>query len=457
MTIVYTVLNSGFSFILSLFYRRIDVRGQENIPEKGPVVFCGNHGNGLVDPVIIMAVADRQVCTIAKSTLFSMPLLGQVLRGLKAVPVRRRQDFQGTTQDNSPALDAMAQILERGDCLAIFPEGISHDAPEIHELKTGFARAAMQAIREKNSDDFEVTIIPVGLNFMAKDRFRSDVFVEFAKPTILSKQSVYGDAPVEKYEEISRKYAHELANAVKLQLEQVTLVAPSWDVLRVLHLARDLYSDRGDDIDADEYIELTHRFVNGYQRAKGEEEVKEIFSEISTYQSQLDLLRITDKMVAEFSLSKAQIALHFFKTLFFYLFTLPVSLPGSIVHGPLGIIVHYLALYMSRAEKGVDRDQVAHYKVLSSVVLLPIWYTMFGVIIWRYIGAPFIPPILVCTFLSGYLAVQNRPLNFTFKALGFVMKFLFTDFSALRATRRRLQTKLREIINKYREKYDVRN
>jgi hypothetical protein len=43
----------------------------------------------------------------------------------------------------------------------------------------------------------------------------------------------------------------------------------------------------------DENIELTHRFVNGYQRAKGEQEVNEIFAEISTYQSQLDLLRIT--------------------------------------------------------------------------------------------------------------------------------------------------------------------
>ena len=102
--------------------------------------------------------------------------------------------------------------------------------------------------------------------------------------------------------------------------------------------------------------------MNGYQRAKGEKEVNDIFSEISTYQSQLDLLRIkyvscsfilylqllflpslylfffcytlcSDKMVAEFSLSKPQIALHFFKTVFFYLFTLPVSLPGSIVHG----------------------------------------------------------------------------------------------------------------------------
>ena len=61
------------------------------------------------DPVIIMCVSGRQVSTIAKSTLFTMPVLGQILRALKAVPVMRRQDFKGATQDNSPALDAMAQ------------------------------------------------------------------------------------------------------------------------------------------------------------------------------------------------------------------------------------------------------------------------------------------------------------------------------------------------------------
>jgi len=215
-----------------------------------------------------------------------------------------------------------------------------------------------------------------------------------------------------------------------------------------------LYSDKGDTIDPDEYIELTHRFVNGYQRAKGEKEVSDIFSEISTYQSQLDLLRINDRMVAEFNLSKVQIAFHFFKTMFFYLFTLPVSLPGSIVHAPLGLIVHYLSLYLCKTPTGIDRDQVAHYKMLSSVVLLPVWYSAIGVGIWRTIGPAFIAPILICTFLSGYLAIQTRPLNFTFKALGFVMKFLFTDFSALRASRRKLQNKLREVINKYREKYD---
>ncbi len=50
---------------------------------------------------------------------------------------------------------------------------------QIHELKTGFARAAIKSILQANSDDFAVTIIPVGLNFMNKDRFRRFFFIDF--------------------------------------------------------------------------------------------------------------------------------------------------------------------------------------------------------------------------------------------------------------------------------------
>lgn len=49
----------------------------------------------------------------------------------------------------------------------------------MHELKTGFARAAVQALLERDSEDFTVTIIPVGLNFTDKDRFRRLLFLLF--------------------------------------------------------------------------------------------------------------------------------------------------------------------------------------------------------------------------------------------------------------------------------------
>jgi len=203
-------------------------------------------------------------------------------------------------------------------------------------------------------------------------------------------------------------------------------------------------------------IELTHRFVDGYQRAKHEKEVGEIFNDVAHYQSQLDLLRITDKMVAEASLSVPQIAKHVLTTLMFYLFTLPISLPGSIIHTPLAILAKILGNYLSRAEGNrIDRDQVAHYKIISAVVIVPIVYSVLGFFAWKISSGLFVAPVLLCTLLSGYMAVQTRPLTFTLKAFGFVLKFLFTDFSSLKKTRRNLQVQVRQIIDKYRERYDT--
>ncbi len=44
---------------------------------------------------------------------------------------------------------------------------------------------------------------------------------------------------------MSHKFVHQLTETVKRQLEEVMLIAPSWEVLRVLYLARDLYLDEG--------------------------------------------------------------------------------------------------------------------------------------------------------------------------------------------------------------------
>jgi hypothetical protein len=40
---------------------------------------------------------------------------------------------------------------------------------------------------------------------------------------------------------------------------------------------------------------------------------------------------------------------------------------------------------------------------------MPVWYAMLGIAIWRYIGGAFVAPILICTFLSGYMVfVEER-------------------------------------------------
>src|SRR5204863_7259460 len=68
------------------FYRRVETVGREGVP-GGPVLLVANHANGLVDPMLVLAAVERPITVAAKSTLWRIPVLGNVLDALGAVPV----------------------------------------------------------------------------------------------------------------------------------------------------------------------------------------------------------------------------------------------------------------------------------------------------------------------------------------------------------------------------------
>jgi glycerol-3-phosphate O-acyltransferase/dihydroxyacetone phosphate acyltransferase len=45
------------NFCMHQFFRDITVLGIPNIPKKGPVIFCGNHGNQFMDGCILLGKA----------------------------------------------------------------------------------------------------------------------------------------------------------------------------------------------------------------------------------------------------------------------------------------------------------------------------------------------------------------------------------------------------------------
>jgi glycerol-3-phosphate O-acyltransferase/dihydroxyacetone phosphate acyltransferase len=60
--------------------------------------------------------------------------------------------------------------------VAIFPEGTSHSDPHLKPLKTGAARIAL------GTGLADLTIVPVGLYYVDKAKFRSDALVVYGEP-----------------------------------------------------------------------------------------------------------------------------------------------------------------------------------------------------------------------------------------------------------------------------------
>ena len=126
------------------------IEGAAHVPEKGPVILASNHVSYL-DPLTLAWVADRRhrrLRFLAKAELFEKPALGWLLRGAHQIPVMRG------SSDAAGALGAAVDALDRGECIAVFPEGTISLDLEPMRGKSGTARLAQEA---------GVPVVPVGL------------------------------------------------------------------------------------------------------------------------------------------------------------------------------------------------------------------------------------------------------------------------------------------------------
>jgi 1-acyl-sn-glycerol-3-phosphate acyltransferase len=119
-----------------LIYFRLDRLGREHIPASGPVLLAANH-RSFLDPFVIGALTKRPVYYIAKRELFERRWQAWLLNSLGAFPVDR-----GAGDEH--AMDTARAILERGDCVVIFPEGTRVRPGPLGRPHRGVGRLALQ-------------------------------------------------------------------------------------------------------------------------------------------------------------------------------------------------------------------------------------------------------------------------------------------------------------------------
>ncbi len=146
---------------INIFYRNYEAAGFENIPQNRGVIFCANHVNALVDPILVQAASDKVMRPLARSGLFKKLWLKPILKLIGAVPVYRSQDKGTDPTQNQDTFRRVYELLEQGEWIIIFPEGQSHSQSKIQKLKTGAARMALGTIERGKT---EPVLIPVGLN-----------------------------------------------------------------------------------------------------------------------------------------------------------------------------------------------------------------------------------------------------------------------------------------------------
>ncbi|HJN13755.1 MAG TPA: lysophospholipid acyltransferase family protein [Pirellulaceae bacterium] len=208
-------------WFVALYYPRIEIADSHRVPQTGPVLLCANHGNSLLDPVIIGIAADRPVRFMAKAPLFKHPILGPPMSALGMVPAFRGSDDARQVRRNLESLDIGAKVLVDGHAMGIFPEGKSTDMAHLEMVRSGAARMALQAVEQGAQG---LLVVPLGLTYERKEQFRSSVLVRIGEPIdvqdLLQRQE--GDI---------RKARRDLTSELQSRLKEVVvhLEEPQWE------------------------------------------------------------------------------------------------------------------------------------------------------------------------------------------------------------------------------------
>lgn len=378
MTLARRVVHGLVRLTLRIFFRRIEVAGLEQVPARGPVLFCPNHPNALVDPALLLATAPRPVSFLAKAPLFRTPVIGTFARALEAIPVYRPQDDTGETRRNVETFAAARALLERGGTIAIFPEGVSHSEPALRPLKTGAARIALGAgTREP------VRIVPVALFYPSKSTFRSAALVQFGAPiTVPAGDGDPGEPAAPAVAALTAQLADGM-RAVLVHADRREALALAGAVER-LFLAEGPGSAPAA---LAESAALRRRILAGYAALErsAPERVGRLRRRIERHEARLKGAGLNPGHLTVREFTRAGVLRYAMRASAWLVVLRPLAVPGIVLHWPAYRLVGALA----RRVSGEHEDVVATAKALAGLVFFPLTWVAVGVGAGLWLSWPF--------------------------------------------------------------------
>lgn len=394
MTLAERFLRGLARLVLQVFFRRVEVVGEEQIPLDRPLVLVANHVNGLVDAVLIAGALPLFPRLLAKSTLWDNPVVRPFLEGAQAIPVYRRQD-QVDTAGNEQMFAACHDVLI-GDSLspgaiALFPEGKSHNESMLQPLKTGLARIVLGA--ERKHPGLGVRIVPVGLTFDEKETFRSRALVQVREPIDPAPEVEMGGAD-------NPAAVRSLTARVDRGLKEVTLNYPSWEEAWLIGRAAELFGRAELDVPAGrrlaDHFQVHRAFVEGYHDLcrRYPDRVQAVKEAVRGYDRLLKVAGLRDDQVAS-AYPPSPVLRFVARTLLRLLVHLPLAAVGTVLSFVPFWLVHAVAWVVRR-----HPDQVATYKVFGGLFLYPLAWTVEALLAARWMDSAGLGALV---FLAGPL------------------------------------------------------
>lgn len=376
--------------VTAVWCRSVETVGVQNVPRGVPILVVANHENGLIDPLLIASRLPVGPRFLAKNTLWKNPVLRFLFWLGRVVPVHRKQDAgEGADmKKNAETFEIAAAVLASGGVLAIFPEGQSHNEPQLQPLKTGAARIALEAPPATR-------ILPVGILFHDKHRFRSKALLTIG-------EAVDPAAARERAKTDPRGAAHMLTDSIADALRRVTVNVPTWEERRLLERAVEIAR-------ADEHASLEAKarhlraFYEAYRHfsVKRPDAIESLRRDVGRYDRTLRVLGLSDEEVRA-RYGPGSVVRWGSRFIRMVVLRLPFGVLGAVLHA----IPYRLPRWIATRKTPQDLDQPASWKLFSAIVIFPVWWLLLaGLAWWGWGRIEMAGWALVVAPISGFIAL----------------------------------------------------
>jgi len=141
------------AWILAHILYRLRVVGREHIPLDGPALLVCNHVS-FIDWLIIASGSKRPPRFVMYHGFLKLPLVGWIFRDAKVIPIAPAKESEETM---AAAFDRIAEELEAGEVVCIFPEGRITHTGELNVFRPGVERIVQRT---------PVPVVPMALKGM---------------------------------------------------------------------------------------------------------------------------------------------------------------------------------------------------------------------------------------------------------------------------------------------------
>ncbi len=207
--LVSVVYPLGCRVVLPAYFGKITVSGQEHIPTQGPVILAPTHRSRW-DALLVPYATGRYVT--GRDLRFMVT--ADEVKGLQGWFIRRLGGFPiNTRQPGIASLRYGADVLQNKEMMVIFPEGGIFRDRQMHPLKPGLARLAVQT--ELAQPGIGVNVVPISLSYsQLVPGWGCDVTIHIGKPLAVERYCSNGDADASEAKQIARRLTGDLHSAL---------------------------------------------------------------------------------------------------------------------------------------------------------------------------------------------------------------------------------------------------